>query len=278
MTTYAGNEVFDRVSETGWRRGLGNLVSGELSSWFKTRRWLKHSIIWLLAINLILLLSALAINEDAAQGEDVSAVEIFMQYSIFGGIFVMFGVLVTLQTAVVGEKKSGTAAWVLSKPISRSAFVMSKLIGYSIGILLTAVLIPGIVAYVEIGALTPLGFVPPWQFFAGVAALGLHAIFWLTFTLMMGTFFDSVVPVIGIPIALTFSQQYILSLLPSLANIAPWGLIIPMGGGEGGELPSIAASLMNGDTPFSYTPIVAAVIFSVIFTAVALFRFNRQEF
>jgi ABC-2 type transport system permease protein len=278
MTTYAGNEVFETVSETGWRRGLGNLLSGELSNWFKTTRWLKHSIIWLLAINLVLFFTTLSIEEDAAQGEVVPDVETLMLYSIFGGMFVMFGVLIMLQTAVVGEKKSGTAAWVLSKPVSRSAFVISKLIGYSIGILLTAVLIPGIVAYVEIGALTPLGFLPPLQFIAGVAALGIHAMFWLTFTLMMGTFFDSFGVVIGIPIALAFGQQYIIGLLPFLTNIVPWGLSAPMGSPEAGELPSIAVSLMNGDTPYSYTPIIAAVVFSVIFTAVALVRFNRQEF
>jgi ABC-2 type transport system permease protein len=277
MTTYVGNDVFNKVSETGWRRGLGNLLSGELSSWFKTSRWLKHSIIWLLSINLILFFTTLGIDEAAAEGADVGNVEIITLYGIFGGIFVMFGVLISLQTAVVGEKKSGTAAWVLSKPVSRSAFVVSKLIGYSIGILVTAVLIPGIVAYAEIGALTPLGFVPPSQFLAGVAALGLHAIFWLTFTLMMGTFFDSVGAVIGIPIALAFGQQYIVSLLPFLANIFPWGLVAPMGGGEE-ELPSVAGALMVGETPFSYAPIVAAAVFSVIFTAVALIRFNRQEF
>ncbi len=278
MTTYVGNEVFDKVSETGWRRGLGNLLSGELSNWFKTSRWLKHSIIWLLTINLILFFTTMGVDEAAAQGEVVENIEIVMLYSIFGGMFVMFGVMISLQTAIVGEKKSGTAAWVLSKPVSRSAFVISKLIGYSIGILVTAVLIPGIVAYGEIGALTPLGFVPPLQFLAGVAVLGLHAIFWLTFTLMMGTFFDSMGAVIGIPIALAFGQQYIVSLLPFLANIAPWGLSAPMGSAEGGELSSIAASLMIGDTPFSYTPIIAAAVFSVIFTAVALLRFNRQEF
>jgi ABC-2 type transport system permease protein len=273
MTTYAGNDVFDKVSETGWRRGLGNLVSGELSNWFKTRKWLKHTLIWLLTINLILFFTTLGIDEAAAQGEVVEEIEIVMLYSIFGGMFVMFGVLISLQTAVVGEKKSGTAAWVLSKPVSRSAFVISKLIGYSIGILVTAVLIPGIVAYAEIGALTPLGFLPPLQFLAGVAVLGLHAIFWLTFTLMMGTFFDSMGAVIGIPIALAFGQQYIVSLLPFLANIAPWGLAAPMGPDA-----SVAASLIIGETPFSYTPIIAAAVFSVIFTAVALLRFNRQEF
>ena len=44
MSTYAGNEVFDMVAERGWRRGLGNLLQGELSSWFKSSRWLKHSL------------------------------------------------------------------------------------------------------------------------------------------------------------------------------------------------------------------------------------------
>ncbi len=45
---------FQIVEERGWRRGLGNMLRGELSSWFKTSRWLKQILLWLLIINLIL--------------------------------------------------------------------------------------------------------------------------------------------------------------------------------------------------------------------------------
>jgi ABC-type transport system involved in multi-copper enzyme maturation permease subunit len=52
-----------------------------------------------------------------------------------------------MQDAVVGEKKDGTAAWVLSKPLTRPAFILSKIIANSVGILLTLVVVPCMVAY-----------------------------------------------------------------------------------------------------------------------------------
>jgi hypothetical protein len=35
---------------------------------------------------------------------------------------------------------------------------------------------------------------------------------------------------------------------------------------------------MSGQAPFSWIPVIAAAIFSIVFIAVAIWRFNRQEF
>ncbi len=68
-------------------------------------------------------------------------------YAIFAGLFPAVGVVIIMQGVVVGEKKSGTAAWVLSKPVTRPAFILSKVIANSLGVLVTMVVLPGIVAY-----------------------------------------------------------------------------------------------------------------------------------
>jgi len=34
------------VHETGWRRGFANLLSKENGAWWRTRRWLVQTIIW----------------------------------------------------------------------------------------------------------------------------------------------------------------------------------------------------------------------------------------
>jgi hypothetical protein len=52
----AGNEQLVMVRETGWRRGLGNLLRGELGSWFGCRRWFTNSLIWIGLVDMILLL------------------------------------------------------------------------------------------------------------------------------------------------------------------------------------------------------------------------------
>ena len=84
---------------------------------------------------------------------------------------------------------------------------------------------PGVVAYLEIGLMTDLGWLSPLSFLVGVVALALHAIFWITFTIMLGSFFDAWAPVIGIPLALAFGHRAI----PLTWRVLPFG-------GTGAEL------------------------------------------
>lgn len=266
------NQILQPVDERGWPRGLDNLLRAEVSGWFRTRRWWTHSLMWLLGINLILFFTTLSPDAGApATGGIPDTIEI---YGVFGGMFVMMGVLVILQGAIVGEKKSGTAAWILSKPVSRTAFVIAKAAGNSAGVLATAVLGPGLVAYVQFGVLTDLGWLPPLNFLLGMVALALHALFWITFTLMLGSFFESWGPVIGIPITLAFGQQAIAGLIPPLAYVLPWGLAAPIGD----DTPALAASFFDGQAPFSWVPLLAALLFCGLFSSIAIWRFNRQEF
>ena len=269
---------FQLVEEKGWKRGLGNLMQGELSSWFKSRRMWKHILMWLLIINLILFFTTIGLNVEAkeamAAGEPAPEVETLMLYGIFGGMFVAFGTMIIVQGSIVGEKRSGTAAWVLSKPVTRSAFVVSRLVGNSLGVLVTAVLVPGVIAYVTIGALTPLGWLPPLNFLAGVAVLALSTFFWLSLTLMTGTFYESTGGVIAVPMALYFAMWFLPGVVTPLVYITPVILTV----GPGGDLQGVATSLMNGQAPFSWIPVISTVVFSAIFVLVAIRRFNRQEF
>jgi len=41
---------------------------------------------------------------------------------------------------------------------------------------------------------------------------------------------------------------------------------------------SLASSLMTGEPVFSWIPLISTIVSSVVFIAVAIWRFNRQEF
>src|SRR5512136_262392 len=156
---------FQLVNEKGWRRGLGNLLRGEYSAWFKSSRWWKHLIMWVSIINLMMVIMIIASAEAAKGGKEGPAV-LFM-YGIFGGMFVAFGVMIIMQRVLIAEKNSGTAAWVLSKPVTRTSFVVSRLLVNSIAILLTSVIVPGVIFYLTLG-LSATGWLPPLGFIAGL--------------------------------------------------------------------------------------------------------------
>jgi len=262
-----GNSKMQLQTGTGWTRGLNNMLRGELRAWFHTRKWWTQIIIWAAAINLIFLMVSFS-SIDAPVSAQVSI------FNIFLGLAGPIGASIILQGAVVGEKKSGTAAWVLSKPISRISFIISKLISNSVGLLVTMILAQGLIAYL-ITAFVLEVTLPPAGFIAGLGVHLVHILFYISLTLMLGAIFDHTAPVIGIPMAFLFSQQFLPSLYPPLLKVLPWLLVMqPDNVSEN----SIAGALMTGTRVPSYLPLFAALVAIVVFIFVALWVFKKQEF
>jgi len=261
---------FQLVNEKGWKRGLGNLLQGEYSSWFKSSRWWKHLLMWLAIINVMMAIMVIASAKEGGDGPPV----LFM-YGIFGGMFVAFGVMIIMQRVLVGEKQQGTAACVLSKPVARTAFVVSRLVVNSIAILLTSVIVPGVILYLTLGLFSDIGWLSPIGFAAALLMVSIHTFFWIAFVLMMGTLLESSGGVIGVSMVVFFAFWYGPALIPPLIYISPLLLIFSP---APDQLNSLAGSFMTGEPVFSWLPLIATVIFCVIFIAVAIWRFNRQEF
>jgi len=174
---------------------------------------------------------------------------------------------------VVGEKKSGTAAWALSKPITRPAFLLSKVVANSLGVLATMVIVPSIVAYI----LTVIATDTPWNLPRFLAALGvvfLSHFFFLSLTLMLGTFFSSRGPVVGIVLGLLFMQQYLIGWFPVLRYVLPMKLVLPLGE----QLDAVAPCLLVGSHNYSPILIVVVALESLLFLGIGLWRFSREEF
>jgi ABC-2 type transport system permease protein len=264
-----GNSSMTPVIGAGWSRGLSNVLRGELNSWFSTRRWWVQIIVWAACVNLILFLVALSTPK-----ERISMDTTLMLFNIFLGLAGPIGVSILMQTVVVGEKRSGTAAWVLSKPVSRVAFIVAKLIANGAGIAVTMILAQGLIAYLI--STFMLGFSLSMSGF--LAALGVHFVnilFYLTLTLLLGTIFESTGPVIGIPISFLFVQNISMSFFPALVRYIPWTLAIPANGATN---PSIAMNLMAGIAVPSFMPLYVALAAMVLFIGLALWIFQRQEF
>jgi ABC-2 type transport system permease protein len=255
------------ASERGWNRGLNTMLRSGLARWFKTRMWWIQCLIWGSLIGL--LLAAIAFNPEPPPSEDL-----LMLFTVFAGLFPAVGVVIIMQDALVGEKREGTAAWVLSKPLTRPSFVLSKIIANSAGILVTMVVVPCIIAYAIItfsqkASLNPLGFIE------SMGVIFISHFFFLALTLMLGTFFDSRGPVIGIPLGILFMQQNIIGFIPALGYVLPWNLVVPIGS----STPLVLSLMLKIPVPPNQLITLAAVVIeSILFISIGLWRFNREEF
>jgi ABC-2 type transport system permease protein len=265
MTT--ANGVFERKKGVGWSRGLDNLLGVGLGRWFRTKKWWIQILIWAAIINAILAL--VIISEDSG-----GAAELALLFNVFLGVFATFGVCILMQGAIVGEKQTGTAAWILSKPVSRPAFVLAKLVVNTVGVAVTIVLAQGLIAYllIYVGSGTML---PPLGFLAGLGVQLVHLFFYITLTLMLGAAFGRRGPVIAIPLLFLFIQELLNGFFPVLANVLPWTLVVPL---DGSAYPSVAVALMTGSQPLTYLPLATTLGASVLFAAIALWIFERLEF
>jgi ABC-2 type transport system permease protein len=178
------------------------------------------------------------------------------------------GTVITVQGAIVGEKQLGTAAWVMSKPASRAAFILAKILAYASGYWITAIIIPAIILLIVTRQVIPVPLAIS-SFLIGLALMALGQLFYLTLTLMLGTFFNSRGPVAGIGIAFIMIGLMLDSFIPfQVLIVTPWPLADIAGGLTlGSELPSVWP-----------VPIIATSIWIIVMTVVALWRFGREEF
>ena len=259
------NSVFVPVRERGWRRGLGNLMRAGFAEWWGTRTWWVHALIWTGVLNLMLL--GIGLSGDSAVSADALGF-----VALFGGLFPVVAVVIIMQGAIVGEKQNGTAAWIMSKPVSRTAYIVAKLVPNAAGMAIAMLLIPMIVGW-AVASLMGAGVALP-RFVAGYCVVALNMLFFLTLTVMLGAMSKRRGGVIGIALGLLFGQQYLVSAVPALSVVMPWGLCLPLGDEFSS---SVATSVMLGIAPPSWLPVVFAAAATVVFTAIAIWRFRRVE-
>jgi ABC-2 type transport system permease protein len=261
------NQGFQAVKEPGWRRGFANLLRNENRMWWSTRKWLIHLLLWLIVLNGLVLLIGLTEGQETNNPVPLyeTLIQVFFQIGAFAtGI----GVVTTAQGAIVREKQLGTAAWILSKPVSRSAFVLAKFVAYAASFLALATLVPSTIFYGQ--SLLFAGRVPELAgFLAGVGIAVLHTLFYLALTLMLGTLFTTRGPIGGIAMGVLFAGFLLPNVLPQAAVLAfPW------------MLKDLAVGLVLGSTlPAVWPiPVIATLLWTALFIVVALWRFGREEF
>ena len=209
-------------------------------------------------------------SADSQQPLDILGLTVFLKIA---GIATAIGVAVLAQDTLIAEKQSGTAAWVLSKPVSRGALILSKVIANSAGILISMVIIPGIIAYLIIYFLAGKAF--PLLPYAG--ALGLFfvsLVFWLTLAIMLSAMSDKRGLAIGIPLFLILGFILFVEIAPWTVNYMPWSLTNAVSATQ----PAMAVALVLGQPIPTLTPLIGSLIGCLVFTTIAILRFQKEEF
>jgi len=249
--------------EYGPWRGLITLLRKEAAAWTRTRLGVLQLLLW---PSLLLGLQALPLvalrdvfSNDFGSPADAALDMLFT----LGALAPAAGAVILGHGAIIGERQLGTAAWVLSKPAARSAFVLAKLIVLTAGLLVCAVALPALGSYVvqaiARGAALPLG-----PFLAGVGLVSLHLVWYVSLTIMLGTLTNVRGVVLGLPLAVLVGGDLLVSAWPVTAEVGPWLL---------GRMAMVIAS---GGPLVSPWPLVSSVLASLAFVAVALWRFNRE--
>jgi ABC-2 type transport system permease protein len=189
-------------------------------------------------------------------------------FFLVGATAVAIGIVLTLQGSIVGERELGTAAWVMSKPASRTSFVVSKLIAHFVGFVVTSIVIPSAVFLVVAAILLPEP-VPYGAFAIATAVMGLNVLFYVTLTVALGCMMKGRGSIAGIGIGLILMGQFFKGMLPeAIVLTTPWLL---------GE---VASSFAMGQLPQfdRMIPVLVVAIEVILLGFLAIWRFNREEF
>jgi ABC-2 type transport system permease protein len=134
---------------------------------------------------------------------------------------ILIAIIIIYGSLVSGEKNSGTAILVVTKPVSRSAFVLAKALVH--GVFLTASVLIGTALT---WAVTKVAFVdaPPAALWAGTFAWLTLALFFLALMTLLSVLFDSQAGAAGVGIGV-FAVLSISALWQVMALFSPAALI-----------------------------------------------------
>lgn len=263
---------------------FNNLFARENKKWWGTRRWWTQLLIWLVILNGFVVFGLFVMPglvENSVQraeatttsDTDVMTAEEFKQdvpNVLFGlaTFFLPIGVIILSQNQVYGEKQSGVTAWILSKPVARSTYLLAKLIADAISIHMLMVIVQMMTAYV---LLTFVITVDASNFVLAVGLLILLLLFYQSFTLMMSVLGNSTEIVMGVSLGFLLSGLILKNLLATVIGdfifLTPW------------MLPDVISAVISGQPllPQMLATIIAVPLLTLSCLVVMFWQFSKQE-
>ena len=275
----AVNLELQEVNEWNKLRGFSNLFSKENGAWWGTRRWWVNALLWTVLLGGLTAIMLFGPNEEVAEASEaeitlaggVIAYTLMVSLSVFfefGVPILAIGTVILTQDLIIGEKQSGVAEWLLSKPVVRRSYVLAKLSANALPVLTLLVGLPSVLVFgmlsLRLGTLFSLA-----PFLSAVGIMGIHTIFYLTLTLMLGTIFNHRGPILGIALGSVLGGGILGGFINPLFYVTPW--MLP-------KLAWLTATSQVIPVEMGFASLVATVLGSVVFTYVALVKYEKMEF
>lgn len=266
----SSNAEFQMVTGNGRLRGFTNFLQRENRKWWSPRSALLRTGLWIILLNGMLAFSLFVFptltDPDGNPLVDEGTLEMGGQLFVgVAAVALAIGVIVAMQDSIIEEVQSGTAAWVLSKPVSRTAFLTAKLVS-SLGGILFLMALPAALAGYALFWLYEPGAVNPSNFAAMMGVVLLHALFYLTLALLLGT----VTTRRGVLLAITFVSLLGGGMVPlqALIQFTPW------------QLQQVGLMVLFGIPldRLALTMVGATAVWCLLFLVAAVWRFERTEF
>lgn len=250
--------------------GLGGLLRGELARWY-WRRILAHTVAWTLLVTGLLWYGTTSVSESDWRGFDL-LIHIWW-------IALPLGSIAISQNAMIEERQAGTLSWVVSKPVSRPAFVLSKIVSDSVGIVFPAVVLQAAIAWWMLPALDPKAGLPIRRPDVGryLVVVGVEIVIivlFVTLTVCMGTIFRNRGPVAGIGLVVWILLWN--SPTDILDQFSIGGLV--SGELSGAAFKPLTEYLVFGQSLDPASGVYWTLAWAAVLTAVAMGVFSREQF
>jgi ABC-2 type transport system permease protein len=219
----------------------------EQAKWWRSRRWWMQIALWLVLLGAF---SALMYATVAFEGripgmemddDDPALAEViqadagnFVINNLTGIATSLMSIAVIILTSghIINELDRGITAWLLSKPTTRTAYVLAKVGPDALGFLVTMLVIPMTAVYLVMNAISTVAY-PPVNFGLALLVTLVLLMFWHSFTLMLSVVTRSSQIALGVALGLNlfgpqlirlFADQLPQQFVSIIDAIAPWNL------------------------------------------------------
>ncbi|MBN2247336.1 MAG: ABC transporter permease [Coriobacteriia bacterium] len=192
---------------------------------------------------------------------DPTYVDAYLQWTKNLSQIVIFALIIMFAGAISAEKRGGTAILALTKPLSRTAFVVGKLVSHTVLLVVTTVVGAAVtwgLTFVVFGE-APLG-----PLAGATGAWLISGVFFVALMMLLSATMDSQAGAAGVGLVV-YLLLSIATVWEPAVNYSPAGLV---------NAPTGIA--MSESVPLGW-PIGATIALAMLFAAAAIVVFRRRE-